>query len=420
MARERGIALLLVLVSTVASADVLVLTDGRSFSGKVALEGETVSVELSYGTLRFPKHLISRIERKDTPQEELAKRLADISRDDIKALVEAAVWAARNGMGKQSHEIYTAVLKLDPDNPTARRALRFVRIDGKWHAFSEAMELAKGKLEAGQCEALLRDILPELEQIAATDEDRIAVAEITGQAQLRIKAFAAAEETFSELAEQARSHKAKAARFAATAEILRENRDGMYVVTEGYPSSITLSGASKPLLRAGPASLSRPIVLAAALRDVARKRIGAGRELMAQAQRLELTDPDAAAAKYAQASLAFNAADALCAGIARTYHVEIARRKIRSLRKDIEAGKSKFNGERDKLGRKALSPRAYRDLILRLIHHLDNVRDDLQEVLRVAEVYPRELVLERKLAEGELGKFDAQRKVLTEELYGQQ
>jgi hypothetical protein len=408
----------LALISTVASADVLVLTDGRSFSGKVTIEDDSVSVELSYGTLRFPKHLVSSIERKDTPQEKLAKRLARINKDDIKALVEAAVWAARNGLGKQSHEIYTAVLKLDPDNPTARRALRFIRIDDKWRSFAEAMELARGKLEAGDHESLLRDVLPELEEIAASEEDHTSVRALVGSAQLRAKYFAAAERTFTELADEARSDKAKAARFAAIAEILRENRDGMYVVTETVPSSLTLSGASKPLLRPGPASLSRPIVLETALRDVARKRIVAGRKLMVRARELEPTDPDGAAARYAQASLAFGEADTLCPGIARTYHVEVARRRIRSLRKDIDAGERRFSGERDKLGKKTMSPKAYRELVLRLVHYLDTIRDDLQAVLKIAQAYPRELMLESKLAESDLRRFDAQREVLMEELYG--
>jgi len=417
MHRSFAMMLLLAALPAVALADRLVLVDGRTFSGTVRVEADTVIIEMTYGTLRFTKDQVARIEMKDTPDVELAKKLSEARKNDAAALFTIAQWAATNDLKRQAGELYARVLEIDPNHAGARRELGFVAIEGQWQTFDKGLELARGKLEADKLESLLKDVLPALEAGATAPQQAVAVRELIGQTQVRAKDFAPAAKTFTELADK--SEGAAAVRFGAIAAILKDNPDGMYVVTEPYPPAADLLGNTKDALKPGPASLAQPNVLRAALRDRAKKDIEAGRKLMDAAVKLDATDPDGAKAKYFQASQAFDRADALVADISRSYRIEVVRRRIAALRKDADTDAEKFDQGVAELGRKNATPQQYKDMILRMIHSLDNVRSDLQTILALAKPYPRDLVLEITLAETNLKKIETMRRILTDELNGQ-
>jgi len=408
--------LLTTILASVAAADSLVLQDGRTFTGKVTVESEAVLIEMPYGSLRFPKDQVLRVELKDTPEEELAKKLAQTAQDDPNALFALAEWAGQNGLKKQADDLYSRILQIKPDHAPARRALGQVLIDGEWRPLAAAMELSRVKLETGKYDSLLTEVLPRMEEVAVTREKLQEVRELLGHTQLRFGKFADAAETFSSLADKA--DPPASIRLAAIAEILKANPDGMYVVGEPYPPAASLLDPGTTVLQPGPASLSDPQVLQAALLDAARKQINVGRSHMADAQKLEPSDSEAAKAKYASASSAFDRAEAIVPGIARSYHVEIARRRIAVMRKDVDADARKFDQAMSQLGRKNLSQQEYRELVQRLIHHLGNVRDGLKGVLSVAKPYPSDLVLEIKWAELDLQKTEEMRRILTAELDG--
>ena len=405
---------LVALAAAPVAADKLILTDGRTFTGTVALEGQTVLITVPYGTLRFPRSLVERIELKDTPEQEFGKRLAETALDDPNGLYSLARWAEKQTLSRQAGDLYELILKLDADHAETRRALGFVRTGSQWLAFDKALVQARGKLEAGSLAALLDDVLPALQAAANTSEQHLSVAELLALTQLRSRQFAVAAETFAELAERADAP--ASLRWTAIREILQANPDGMYVLRSASPPSAALLGGAMPSIQPGPASLAAPPVLAEALRDRAKKEIGAGKALMAEAQELIQTDPDAAWQKYGKAELAFDCADALVANISGSYRLEIIRRKIVSIRKDADSDAKKFDEAMSELGRRDLSAQAYRNLILRLIHHLDGTRDSLQRVLAVAKPFPRELVLEIKWAELDLTRIEEMRKKLVVEL----
>lgn len=402
--------------ATVALADKLVLIDGRTFTGTVTVEGDTVVISVPYGALRFSKNQVERIELKDTPEQEFRKKLGETPLDDPNALFDLAQWADKESLNRQASHLYALILKLNAEHAPTRRMLGYARIDGKWQTFEQGVEQARGKLAAGSYAALLDDVLPALRGIATAREQHVALAELLGHTQLRSQQFGPAGETFGDLAKKAEGP--LATRSAAIAQILGKSPDGLYVLRETYPPSATLLGGASPSIEPGPASLSNPLVLQAALRNVAKKRIGAGKELMDQAQKLERTDPDAAAGKYTQAGKVFGEADALVPNIARSYRVEIARRKIAAIRKDADADARKFDEAKQKLGVTDMSPQAYRNMILRLVHHLDGTRDNLKKIAAIAEPFPRELFLEVKWAELDLTKIEGMRKILMAELDG--
>ncbi len=152
------------------------------------------------------------------------------------------------------------------------------------------------------------------------------------------------------------------------------------------------------------------------MRDQAKDAIAQGAGLMVEAKEDESTEPDAARAKYAQALKAFDRADALVPDIARTYRVEITRRRINSLRGEVETDAEEFDKLSASLGAEAMTSREYQQMLLRMLHRLNNIRDSLKEILILIGPYERELYLESNWAQADLRKTESMRKALSEEL----
>jgi tetratricopeptide (TPR) repeat protein len=396
-----------------ATADELVLQDGRTFTGTVTVKEDVVLVQMPYGTLSFSRDQVLRINLKDTPLEQYNKRLAAIDTKDADALCSLAIWARAHGLSTQADELLAKAIQINPDHAAARKASGFAKIDDRWVNFKSGIELGLGKLEAGKYDSVIHDVVPALEPVCAKD-DWPALRELLGTAQLRSKDFSAATGTFTELA--AKTSGALSGRYAAIVDILGANRDGMYVLMEAYPPESALLGTSSKTLPAGPASLAAPLVLEAALRDKAKNEIKTGRDIMDAATKLEPTDPDGAMAKYVQAGKAFDRADAMVADIARSYRIEIARRRILAIRKDADADAKKFDAALATLGKKEMSAQAYHAMVQRLMHNIDSVRESLKGVIDIAKPYPRELVLEVEWAQQDLKKIEAMRVILASEL----
>ena len=169
-------------------------------------------------------------------------------------------------------------------------------------------------------------------------------------------------------------------------------------------------------IRPGPISLGEPLALDAALRDAATIEIQAGKAWITQAQEAEPTDPVAAEAAYARAQLSLARANALLLGIARSFHVQIARLRIGAIRRSVEAEVRNYDENYQKLG--TLAPGAYRPLLQTMIHHLDGGLESLGDILRIAKPYPKELVMEVLFAKTDLKKLRAQRSILRDALNG--
>jgi tetratricopeptide (TPR) repeat protein len=407
--------LLLGLIATVCPADLLVLNDGRTFNGRVSEDGDEVTIVLPYGTLRFQRREVARINRQKTPSEELTARLAEIRQDNIESLYRAATWAREEGLTDQADEICRQVIKLSPDHARARADLGQLKIEDQWQPLSKGIELARSKLAAGKHSQVDANMLADLKSAARTDAEVLTVGEIKGLVLLRSGEFEDARKTFASLAEDAEGPVAH--RLKTIASILEGNDDGMYVLSKPFPASRALVASDdKPYLPAGPASLKLPLTLKAALRDAARKHVDAGEKKMAAARKAEQTDPETAEQIYREAIEQFDLADALVAKISRTYRVEIARRRIKSIRNDIDTDAKEFDTMRKKLGTETMTAKQYRTLVLKLIHRLNNIRDGLKEILAIAKPYERDLVLELKWAQADLKKTELLRKVLMEEL----
>ncbi len=415
MTRAFARALLLsFLIGAAASADVLVLRDGRTFEGIVSVGEDNVEIKLDYGDLRFARSEVLRIEFRQTPRSRLAEMLAETPDDNADALFGVAQWAAENELTAEADDLYEQVVSIEPDHAAARAALEHVKIDGQWRDFSTAVELARGKLEAGRYDVLLNEILPSVEPLAPSPEDTREVQTIGAVAALRSGRFAEAGEAFAALAEAA--GEPEATRFGAIAGILADNPDGMYVLSEAYPPKSALVDSEGESVPAGPASLARPLVLEAALRDRAKVHIAAGRELLDAARAADASDPDDAESRYVQARRAFDRADALVEDIARSYRVEIARRRIAAIRRKTDTDTRKFDAAVNQLGKSDMAPQEYRALVRAMVRNLDDVQGRLRTILEIARPFSRDLVLEIQWAESDLRKVESMRDVLAAEI----
>jgi len=331
-------------------------------------------------------------------------------------LIDLAIWAKEKGLRKQCKEVLEEVLELQPDNELARKLLGFVRVDGKWVNFAEALQLAQAKLEAGRYKILLEKLLPALKEAASKDSQVFQIKQIEAYTHLRAGHFVRAAGCFKELSERAKSP--ESIRYKTIAEILDEHPRGMYVITEPYPPTAMLFGSAGTVVKPGPASLTRGEVLQAALRDRAKRIIGKGRELMKQGKKLESVNSDTAKSKYALAEKLFEKADAIVPNIARSWRVEITRRRIAMITNDINAQAAKFDALKAELGKRDLTPSEYANLVNRMQVSLKRICEDLQLVLKIASSYERELILDVTDAKYRLQRVKALQEILRQEVDG--
>ena len=397
-------------------ADKVTLKDGRVLEGTVT-EGEgKVSIEMTYGTVAVPAGDVVTIERMPTTTEQLNMKLTAIPRSDPEALYQAAVWAKENGLGRRCEDLLSDVLALNAEHAGARRLLGHIKSDGKWVEAREALQLAQSTLEAAKYDAILKDLLPAMEEAMLDDGMRLRFKEIEAAARLRSGDFTAARKCYETLADKC--SQPESVRHAAVAEILKKSPDGMYVVSDDYPAQASLLGAAAQDVPGGPNSLTKPAVLNIALQDAAKAAIKDARALMEEGKKLELVEPEAANARYGQAEKSFATADAVVPNIARSWRVEIARRRIAMIIKDRNNEAGKYDALMAELGKRDLTPAAYQGLLQRMLRALSNVRGDQEAISQIAAPFDRELVLEVADAKLGLQHVNGRIEILKQELYG--
>jgi len=140
MKSVKTLAIVLALASA-ASADEVVLRNGSAFTGLVREEGDRVIVEMDFGTMSFKKVDVRSISRGVDPMTEFDTKLKAAT--DIKGMVDVAAWAREKGLGTRATDLYRKILTLDSDQPDARKALGYEKVNGQWLAGDELM-VARG------------------------------------------------------------------------------------------------------------------------------------------------------------------------------------------------------------------------------------------------------------------------------------
>jgi hypothetical protein len=113
-----------------AFADDLVLHNGSTFSGAVRVEGDRVTIEMDYGTMSFKRVDVKAITRGVDMVRTFEERAARA--EGSKELVGVALWGREQGLSHRSDDLLNRILRLDPDQAEARRALGYERVHGQW------------------------------------------------------------------------------------------------------------------------------------------------------------------------------------------------------------------------------------------------------------------------------------------------
>jgi hypothetical protein len=189
------------------------------------------------------------------------------------------------------------------------------------------------------------------------------------------------------------------ARLTALVAILAENPDGKYAPADGGSPADRLVADATSEGSAPAGSLTQPETLRAALRRKARPAIAEGAGLLDRARKLAPTDPAAAEEAYVAAQEAFRRADSLVEGIARSYRLEVASRRIALRRRSVDRRASEFDERLAQLGRREMSREQYAAYLTGLIADLQAVQDDLDAIGELTQTFPAELMVESRTAE---------------------
>ncbi|HQR66247.1 MAG TPA: hypothetical protein PLB02_02525 [Thermoanaerobaculia bacterium] len=129
----RKLPLLLLLLPGLLVADVVYLKSGGRFSGRILEQTpEKVVVDFGDGTIGLPMDQVEQIVKGPSPLDEYDARAGKLEPQDVAGWRTLAQWASARGLSAQSRAAYKKVLAVAPDDPEAREALGYVKVDGRW------------------------------------------------------------------------------------------------------------------------------------------------------------------------------------------------------------------------------------------------------------------------------------------------
>ena len=140
-------ALALVLLSAAAAADEVRTKDGKLFEGKILSDDASgVKIRLRFGgEITVARADVASAERKDLPEDAIAKKRAALDPKDAEGRWKLALEAKELKVRKAHDELVDEVLRLDPGHAAANEARGNVLYDGKWMRPADRDRLAAAK-----------------------------------------------------------------------------------------------------------------------------------------------------------------------------------------------------------------------------------------------------------------------------------
>jgi hypothetical protein len=99
---------------------------------------DSVEIDVGAGSLTLPMSNVDRIEEGRSPLDDYDERAGKLAANDRNGWLELARWASGKGLGAQSRQAYEQVLKIDPDDAEANRAVGRVQYEGRWMSEDDA------------------------------------------------------------------------------------------------------------------------------------------------------------------------------------------------------------------------------------------------------------------------------------------
>lgn len=150
----RRTSLLLVLAASAAGlapalADEVYLKGGAKFTGRIEQQTDTmVTVDIGAGVVGVPMARVEKIVKGKSPLDEYDERARALGPQDLDGWRGLGAWASHHGLSAQAKDAYAKVMVLSPDDPEARQALGYVRINNQWMT-EEQSYIARGYVKVG-------------------------------------------------------------------------------------------------------------------------------------------------------------------------------------------------------------------------------------------------------------------------------
>ena len=181
-----------------ARADEVVLRNGARFEGQVKESGDSVIVQMDFGTITFRKMDVARIERGNSALQEFDAALAKLKDGDLDGRFHLGLWAKKKGLENRAQQLFEHIIAREPNHAGAREALGHKKLDGQWLTEDE-YKAAQG-LVYFRGDWMRREVVDEIRRIEA-EQAAIAARELELEA-LRIRAAEAEAAVLREQQEQ--------------------------------------------------------------------------------------------------------------------------------------------------------------------------------------------------------------------------
>lgn len=130
-------------VAGTAAGDLIYLQNGI-VDGEIIEESEqTVKVQGKLGTLTISRDHIRSIEKGKSLGDVYRQKWIEVNHKDLKARTDLANWARKHGLDAEADQEFQQILKVDPENEAAHRALGYAKVGDRWVPAEEA-KIARG------------------------------------------------------------------------------------------------------------------------------------------------------------------------------------------------------------------------------------------------------------------------------------
>jgi len=368
------------------------MKDGRKLEGKVLAAGEKVRLKMKFGVAVLKRDDILRMDREVDRGQEYREKAAELSDDDADGHYELGLWCKANGLRDEARREFVAAVAADAEHANARAELGFTRRGSKWVKETQLLRSAQALHKLGNLAMCIKILTP---LSNSRDEENVKkpaslfLAEVyDGQREWADAAALYQSVEKMDLSDEERTV------VQARREVLAAHPDGMYVVSAETAARMQ-PGEAAP---AGMRSLSDSKVMQAALIDKAQMHLDAGKTAYERARRVDVVSPEEALELYDKAEVIFDQANCLSPDIARSFKIEIARKRIASQGRKAEMVLAKFanapqprvsvyrSGKFTREGKKAWVKH-----LNRLEGYLKKAEREHQKMLGYAQPYPDEL-----------------------------
>lgn len=142
LAALAGPAVFALSAASVVRADTVVLKDGTTHRGRVVEHADRVELYVCGKKRVFPRE---RVRSCETDRQTCARRLAALDAKDLEGHLELAEWCEQARLRREAKRVRERILVAHPDHRPTRKALGYVRHEGRWITRADYMRGLKLK-----------------------------------------------------------------------------------------------------------------------------------------------------------------------------------------------------------------------------------------------------------------------------------